>query len=169
MFVSARGYSSICNLYSVHFTLMQTPIFLFSHCAKCLNIYISEGHQSHHTSDPTHSLWKDTMRGLNSEDVTYNLRNCWSQLKVWRCSLNSLPANLTGFEVKWTETRRWWWRARTAQWTIQRCREDVRTGRATKQDLTGGRSVLKCSTRRLMLRFISRSEQNQVRLLNKNR
>lgn len=124
MFVSARGYSSICNLYSVHFTLTQTQIFLFSHCAKCLNIYISEGHQSHHTSDPTHSLWKDTMRGLNSEDVTYNLRNCWSQLKVWRCSLNSLPANLTGFEVKWTETRRWWWRARTAQWTIQRCRED---------------------------------------------
>lgn len=35
-----------------------------------------------------------------------NFHNCWTQLKLWRCSLSSLPAKLTGFEGKWTETRR---------------------------------------------------------------
>ena len=113
------------------FLLSSKQRFFFSHCAHRLNKSINQWRTehyigissvgndvpplrphllSHHTTDPTHSLRKDTKRGvqvfsLMSRLIKFNLHNCWTQLKLWRCSLSSLPAKLTGFEGKWTETR----------------------------------------------------------------
>lgn len=115
------------------FLLSSKLRFFFSHC---LNKYINQWRTEHYTGlssvgKDVPPLRPHLLRFFYSGDITQlillnlsgtrkegfkfsalrpnwknNLHNCWTQLKLWRCSLSSLPAKLTGFEGKWTETRR---------------------------------------------------------------
>lgn len=115
------------------FLLSSKQWFFFPHC---LNKYINQWRTEHYTGlssvgKDVPPLHPHLLRFFYSGDITQlillnlsgtrkegfkfsalrpnwknNFHNCWTQLKLWRCSLSSLPAKLTGFEGKWTETRR---------------------------------------------------------------